>query len=189
MQKIILIIMALLISGCSEFSLKRSASNKLVDFKGFEGSKRRPLYNKKYISRAKNNIRANDYDEDDYGDDSDDMDEISNPASSNRAMYRDMVIAEAKRKSQQSRLGMSNDRMGYPKLGDAKSIVNEGDTKSSQDLQREISELKKMMTETKRDLVKYRCPMGQNDDGIKPKPKSRSRDSNAHSISDSIGVE
>ena len=68
MTRIILVIIALLISGCSEWSLKRSASNKLIDTKGFEGSKRRPLYNKKYINRAKRNMADNNYDEDEDDD-------------------------------------------------------------------------------------------------------------------------
>jgi hypothetical protein len=83
-------------------------------------------------------------------------------------------------------LQMQDDKRGYPKLGDAKSIVDQGDTKSSQDLQREIGELKKMMVETKRDLAKYRCPMEQR--GDEPSAK-RGPKGSAHTMSDSIGVE
>ncbi len=180
-QRIILIILALAISGCTEFTLKRSANNKLIDFKGFEGHKRRPLYNKKYITRAKRNIIENDVDEDE-SDGSDEMDEISDPAAANRSMYRDMTIKDIKHKRQQ----MQDNGRGYPKLGDAKSIVDEGDPKSSQDLQREIAELKKMMLETKKDLVKYRCPMEHGKADSKPKARSQG---SAHTMSDSIGLE
>jgi hypothetical protein len=173
--------MALLISGCSEWSLKRSANNKLIDTKGFEGSKRRPLYNKKYINRAKRNMADNNYDEDE-DDGSDEMDEMNDPASANRLMYKKMMQRDVKRKSLQN-----NDAKGYPKLGAARSIVDEAaKDKSQEELQREITELKKMIIETKKDLTKQSCP------NIQPKNRSEHRNhsgSRTHSLSDSMGVD
>ncbi|MEY3197019.1 MAG: hypothetical protein RLZZ59_387, partial [Pseudomonadota bacterium] len=45
------IVAILLLTGCNS-SLQRSANNKIFDTRGFDGGKRRPLYNKKYIDRA-----------------------------------------------------------------------------------------------------------------------------------------
>ena len=53
---IIFTILTSFLSACvtgPEGYLKRSANNKLFDRKGFKGSKRAPLYNKKYIAQAK----------------------------------------------------------------------------------------------------------------------------------------
>lgn len=185
MARIFLIIMALLVSGCSEFSLKRSANNKLIDTKGFEGGKRRPLYNKKYINRAKRNIIDNNYEEED-DDGSDEMDEMSDPATANRAMYKKMTQKEGQRKALTKSDVNIEDSSGYPKLGKARSIVDEAaKDKSQEDLQKEIIELKQMMTETKRDLAKQKCSMQER----VPRHTATSKPYRAHSLSDSIGVD
>lgn len=187
MPRIILIIMVLLISGCSEWSLKRSANNKLIDTKGFEGSKRRPLYNKKYINRAKRNIVENNYEEED-DDGSDEMDEISDPASANRSMYKKMTQRERKIKGHQGQSAAIEDASAYPKLGKARSIVDEAaKDKSQEELQREIAELKKMMVETKKDLAKQRCPNPVNGERQAHIPQPRHQ--KAHSLSSSMGVD
>ena len=51
-KAIVFTILTFLITGCvtgPDDYLKRSANNKVFDRKGFKGSKRQPLYNKKYI--------------------------------------------------------------------------------------------------------------------------------------------
>lgn len=187
MTRIILIIMALLISGCAEFSLKRSANNKLIDTKGFEGSKRRPLYNKKYINRAKRNIVENNYEEED-DDGSDEMDEMTDPATVNRSMYKKMTQKEMKRKALAKKEVTIEDSKVYPELGKARSIVDEAaKDKSQEELQHEIRELKKMMAETKRDLAKQRCPLQEA--AAPPKHVSAPKPKKAHSLSSSMGVD
>ncbi len=195
-QKIILIFMALIISGCSDWRLKRSANNKLVDMKGFDGGKRRPLYNKKYISKAQSNVRDYNYDEDDIDEDND---EIIDPATMNRAMYRQMLEKE---RSQRRGGKMNRDKSGYqqsfndydddyPRLSDAKSKSMREDTKSDAQTQQELKEIKKMLANTQRDMAKYRCPLQQQADLERAK-KARSSTENSsrtHSVSSSIGVD
>ncbi len=58
-QIIIATLGLLVLSGCADGFrgyFKKSANNKLIDNKGFEGGKRKPLYNKKYINTAKQNL-------------------------------------------------------------------------------------------------------------------------------------
>ena len=63
---LLLLSAAIFVTGCSNIELKKSANNKLFDRKGFDGSKRKPLYNGKYIDRAKRNVVENNYEEDNY---------------------------------------------------------------------------------------------------------------------------
>src|SRR6476659_5798855 len=93
----IFILAILTFSGCSSIQgyFKHSANQSLIDFKGFQGKKRTPMYNKKYIAKAKNNIATSnlrDQEEDDYNSNSYyEKDEIRNYYQSNRKMYDDMV--------------------------------------------------------------------------------------------------
>jgi hypothetical protein len=57
-------LLCFLLSCCvhnKDGELKRSANSKIFDTKGFHRSKRLPIYNKKYIDRAKYNILSGDY--------------------------------------------------------------------------------------------------------------------------------
>lgn len=190
-QKIILIFMALIISGCSDWRLKRSANNKIFDTKGFEGGKRRPLYNKKYISKAQINVRDYNYDEDEIEEDND---EIIDPATMNRAMYREMLEKDRARKRKPRRAsGMDYDD-DYPRLADAKRSSLRADDKSEAQMQQELKEIKKMLANTQKDMAKYRCPMQQQADAERAKKartaSQRENDSKrTHSISSSIGVD
>lgn len=157
-KKILLICMAFIISSCTDFAVKRSASNKLFDSKGFEGSKRRPLYNKKYIDHAKRNIKSNNYDED-YDDEDD---EVVDPASVNRSMYRDMIEEErrkAKIKKKNGRRDLSEYDDRYPRLSDADSRSRSSDRASEEEMKSELQEIKKLLDNTRKDMVKYRCPL------------------------------
>lgn len=199
-QKIILIFMALVISGCSDWRLKRSANNKVFDAKGFEGGKRRPLYNKKYISKAQSNVRDYNYDEDDIDEDSD---EIVDPSTINRAMYREMLEKERarKRKSQMMRdkagyqQGINDYDDNYPRLADAKRRSSREDDKSDAQMQQELKEIKKMLANTQKDMAKYRCPLQQQADVERAKkarvssPSEANSGTRTHSISSSIGVD
>lgn len=161
----------LLLSGCTDgFKgyFKRSANNKLIDTKGFEGGKRRPLYNRKYISLAKKNVVEDNLDEDDG-----DLDEttIESPSSSkaNREMYIDMAKREAAKKKNRSRMQKyqesysepNNNDETYPSLAHA-SEKSKGKNYDDQELQKELSEIKSMLHDAKKDLAKYKCPTNQN---------------------------
>lgn len=157
-KKIFLICMAFIISSCTDFSVKRSANNKLFDSKGFDGSKRRPLYNKKYIDHAKRNIKSNNYDED-YDDEDD---EVVDPSSVNRSMYRDMIEEErrkAKLKNKNGKRDLSEYDDKYPRLSDANARSKAPDRASEEEMKNELQEIKKLLDNTRKDMVKYRCPL------------------------------
>jgi hypothetical protein len=65
-KKICLISLLFIISSCNNGrdDLKTSSNNKIFDNKNFQNSKRQPLYNQKYITIAKQNIKNDDLDED-----------------------------------------------------------------------------------------------------------------------------
>lgn len=188
MKHIILIVTSLLLlSNCAPMSLKRSANNKLVDFSGFEGHKKRPVYNKKYITKAKRNIAENSYDEEDYGGEVD-ADEVVESASRNRMMYRDMLERDHARRQKASPSKSYQDAVGaddgeYPTLKESRQRIN-SDGKPSADMQKELSEIKKMLSDTKKDMAKYRCPMQKNKEGDMGQVMQ-----SAPSLSNSIGVE
>lgn len=184
-KNVILVFVAFLISGCADFSLKRSANNKLVDAKGFHGGKRRPLYNKKYITQAKRNVKDGSYD-DDY--DSDENDEDTTPASRNRSIYRNMIDQERKKGASQGNYRRNDDMdydEDYPRLSDAKKRSSAPDGKSEQEMRRELQEIKKMLSTTQKDMAKYRCPLSQQSPDSKdaqrpaPSPEYKQR---THSI-------
>lgn len=191
LQKLLLFFMIFLISGCSTVTLKRSANNKLIDSKGFHGSKRRPVYNKKYISKAKMNVKDGNYDEEDVDDD----DEITDPSTLNRSMYRSMLERERKNshKNQYYDRSAGEYDEDYPRLSDAHSRSSRPDSKSEQDMQKELVEIKKMLANTQKDMVKYRCPLEKkatpldennlSDNGYKPSVSRPKVARKTHSIS------
>ena len=168
-KKITIIIVGLcLLSGCDGFRnyFKKSANNKFIDTKGFEGSKRKPLYNKKYIALAKRNVIEENFDDDEEDDIDDYMSEVKNPSQENRKIYMNMIKNDAKRnKLKRNKIlprkedaSAKNDK--YPSLTDANEKVVKDDS-NDQKLQQEIAEIKSMLNEAKKDLVKYKCPMQQ----------------------------
>jgi len=168
-KKITIIILGLFIlSGCEGFRgyFKKSANNKMIDTKGFEGSKRKPLYNKKYIELAKRNVIEENYDDDEDSDIDDYISEVRNPPKENRKIYREMIKNDAQRKKRNKLKKSSyrednrikNDK--YPSLIEANEQVKKGNFQD-QELQKELSEIKSMLNEAKRDLVKYKCPIQQ----------------------------
>ena len=67
---VLLLILPFILTSClPDENLKRSANNRLFDTKGFHGKKRRPLYNNKYIDKAKHNVARSDMDLDEFEDD------------------------------------------------------------------------------------------------------------------------
>ncbi len=175
-------------------SLKRSASNRLVDFSGFEGHKRRPVYNKKYITKAKRNIAESNYDEDEYNSEIDENETIE-PASRNRMMYRDMVERDKARKKKEGGAGnrayreaVDAESGDYPNLSESRQKIDKDGGKSTSDMQKELAEIKKMLSENKKEMVKYRCPMQKPKDPLQPS-NNRGQSSHAPSLSNSIGID
>ena len=95
-KAIIFVLSILLLSSCAtglEGYFKKLANNKLFDTKGAKGGKRAPLYNKKYITKAKQNVANNDY----AGEDGDLL-ENENISQANKDMYRSILEQELESK-------------------------------------------------------------------------------------------
>ena len=185
-EAVAIIFSLLLLSGCTDTFrgyFKRSANNKLFDSKGFEGGKRKPLYNRKYISLAKKNIVEENFDDDtEIG--LDDEEQID-PSIRNRQMYKDMVKREAARKKRQrfeaykSPYNTIDDQDGtYPSFSKASKRVQEQNN-NDQTVQRELEQIKAMLNEAKKDLAKYKCPMQPPAEEQKPQSSKNSSSVNS----------
>ena len=147
------------LSACSSSPrdyLKTSANNKLFDRKGFQGSKRAPLYNKKYIDKAKRNAAQGDYD-----DDFDDIDEDEmiheNTYKKNARMYRDIVEQEKQKKRKKSGWSKSRRKI-YPEQIDAEETKTQGNYSNQLELKDELEQIKVMLKETRSELENSKCP-------------------------------
>lgn len=174
-KKITIIILGLfLLSGCNGFRgyFKKSANNKYIDTKGFEGSKRKPLYNKKYIDLAKRNIIEENLDDDEEDNIDDNIAELKNPVQDNHKIYMEMIKNDVKRNKLKKnntlrrKAATSPKNSKYPSLTEANEKITK-DASKDQDLQQEIAAIKSMLNETKKDLVKYRCPIQSNIGDVK----------------------
>ena len=172
MKKIFSILVSIIIlSGCAtDGVLKKSANNKLIDSKGLQGEKRRPLYNKKYIDKAKLNIARGDYDEDEEYSDEQQYIENLPPALKNCYIYEDMIEEDiqkararrAKKKSVYLRR-MKQNPDSYPNLGKGRDAIKSGDVETNNtELKKELKEIRTLLDATREDLVKYRCPIDEN---------------------------
>ena len=181
LQKIIILITsAFLLSGCADgFKgyFKKSANNKWIDSKGFHGNKRKPLYNKKYINLAKRNVLDENYDDSDDDLDQDDFYEMRSPTRENREMYKSMLKNDAKRRQRQkleqpaARNLSDYNEDDYPSLNKANDRVARTKYDDNSQLQKELAEIKAMLTDAKSDLTKYKCPI----DGDRGGPSARSK--------------
>ena len=153
----------LLVTGCN-MELQKSANNKLFDTKGFDKNKRKPIYNDKYIDRAKRNIVDNNFD-DDEDMDVDEPDEYVDPYTKNRIMYSNMIKKDQKKRK-------SGD---YPNIGHARDLAKfEDKSDTNADLRKELDEIKSMLSSAKKDLAKYKCPLQPepvSEPQTPPKPK------------------
>ena len=148
-KAITLTIITTMLSACTTGPggyLKRSANNKLFDRYGFEGKKRSPLYNKKYISRAKKNILRNNIDED--LDEEDYLQEEQSPSQNNIEMYKEMIDYDMKKKQRRS----------YPSVSDAKNRIDPRVHTQNLELQDELNQIKAMLRDTRKEMASYRCP-------------------------------
>lgn len=158
-------ILAYFLAACSsgpEGYLKRSANNKIFDRKGFKGGKRAPLYNKKYVAKAKKNVMNNEYDE---NDEEDYDDESENVSRENIEMYKMMIEEDLQNNPNNSRKKSrrKNPRSHntYPSIVKASNKINYDDShsnNSNSELRDEIDQIKSMLEDAKRDLSSYKCP-------------------------------
>lgn len=160
-RAIILVISLFIISSCvtgPEGYFKKSANNKLFDRKGFKGGKRAPLYNKKYIAKAKQNVASNDYGDDEELDD--DLFENENISQANRDMYREMLEQEIENKYLGKGRGVSHNR-AYPSVIRTNARTVNAEETDNIELRAEIEQIKSMLKDTKNEMASYRCPTAQ----------------------------
>lgn len=176
MKRICLLLLSVtFLSGCFDTTLKKSANNKLIDNKGFHGGKRRPLYNKKYIDKAKLHVARGDFEEEEYDDEEQYLENLP-PQLKNRYMYEDMIEEDlkaerekrAKKKSKYLRRLRGGDN-SYPDLGKEREKVRAAqDESGSHELKKELKEIKTLLDAARADLVKYRCPIDENGNPTTP---------------------
>ena len=167
-KAITLTIVTSILSACvtgPDGYLKRSANNKLFDMHGFEGGKRSPLYNKKYISQAKKNILTNNLDED-MEEDKDDLYEDENPSQENIEMYKAMIAADIERKNKRNKKSSwwGNNKkktQSYPSVADAKDSIDPKIHAQNLELKEELEQIKAMLNKTKKEMASYKCPTAQ----------------------------
>lgn len=167
-KAITLTIITSVLSACvtgPEGYLKRSANNKLFDMHGFQGGKRPPLYNKKYISQAKKNILTNNLDED-MEEEHDDLYEDENPSQENIEMYKAMIAADIERKKKQNKKSSwwrSNKKktQSYPSAVEAKDSIDPKIHAQNLELKEELEQIKAMLNETKKEMASFKCPTAQ----------------------------
>jgi hypothetical protein len=140
--------------------MKRSANEEFFDTKGFKGKKRTPMYNKKYVERARKNLEDS-YFDDKYEDIEENQYYESNELrpyyKSNRRMYQDMVDMNESKQNLQNRYGKRN---SYPKLSEIDDSYQS--QKDQENLKNEIKTIKKMLEDTKEKMSTYKCPIPQN---------------------------
>jgi len=172
---VILLCSISLLSGCAvqgRSELKRSSSNKLFDMNGSQSSKRRPLYNTKYITKAKKNIKQDDYDEDDDSDI-----EYEDPSRRNVKMYKDMMSSKNKKRSdrwfatkKQYEPSYSDDDDDLDLVAARNRLSKNDDMRGKAELEREIADIKDILKKTREEITKAKCPYT---DQAKKSPKSR----------------
>lgn len=177
---VLLLILPFILTSClPDENLKRSANNRLFDTKGFHGKKRRPLYNNKYIDKAKHNVARSDMDLDEFEDDEQYLGNL-NPTLKNRYMYEDMVEEDmqsqkSKRaKKREAYLRKMENRDRYYDMREARERIREGrNGEENKELRRELLEIKSMLDSARQDLVKYRCPVDEDGEIIVKKHSAK----------------
>ncbi len=172
---LILFCAASVLSGCAvtgRSELKRSSSNKLFDTDGFHSNKRRPLYNKKYITKAKQNIRQDDYDEDEDPDI-----EYEDASTRNVKMYKGMM--DGRKKDKRDRLfsakkqyqpDPADDYNDLDLVASRKRLSRDDGMRDKVELEREIADIKEMLKKTRDEITKAKCPYTD-----QPKKAAKSR--------------
>lgn len=172
------------LSGCAadpDGYLKRSANNKLFDRKGFKGGKRAPIYNKKYIAKAKQNVAASNMD-----DDSDELaEEAENIGYANQELYRNMLEREMESKYLRKKNSFEKETV-YPSLVRNSARIDAAADTDNAELRAELAQIKVMLNETKNEMASYKCPtakelekaqgqLQRNDQSVSQQNSSRSK--------------
>ena len=179
---IIFTILTSFLASCAtgpEGYMKRSANNKIFDRKGFNGSKRTPIYNKKYISQAKKNILNGEYEDDEV--DEDEFYEGEDISRENIEMYKAMIDEDRaraqkgkKKKYRQKRTTRNNST--YPSIVDANNRLDPRSNADNLELREEIDQIKSMLNDAKKDLASYKCPTAKEIELNNPDIDSRPRE-------------
>jgi hypothetical protein len=141
--------------------VKRSANEKVFDSKGFKSKKRYPMYNKKYIERAKKNIEEGSFDDkyDDVQNPYYEKDELEAYNLSNRKMYKDMAEMQETKQNISNKYKQSG---RYPKIRD----VGNTDQAQIESLKQEIKNIREKLEETQDKLSKQKYPTASSSDKI-----------------------
>jgi hypothetical protein len=141
-------ILALFLTSCStNREHTKSSSSKNYYNKSYYAQKRKPVYNNKYIKRAKKNVIEGNLDEEENDDE-----EYVDLYVQNRMMYDRMIEQEYMKRMQQE-----------AEMKKSESKITESDQKQVK-LEQDLAEIKKMLNVAKNDLVKYRCPLEESRD-------------------------
>lgn len=157
-KAVIFVLSIFLLSSCAtgpEGYFKKSANNKLFDTKGAKGGKRAPLYNKKYITKAKQNVANNDYADED--DEYDDLLENENISQANKDMYRSILEQELESKYI-GKKSKEKQNKAYPVLVRNSPRADDRYLEDNSALRAELDQIKTMLNETKNEMANYRCP-------------------------------
>ncbi|NRB10120.1 MAG: hypothetical protein HRU35_00655 [Rickettsiaceae bacterium] len=187
LKKIIIFLsLGFLLSSCvvgPNGYFKRSANNKLIDGKGAKGEKRKPLYNSKYIERAKYNIASGNVDSDDDFDEEDESPFSTQSISrENQEMYLEMIKEDLekekkkkrKRRSFWSRKSKNKDKgNAYPSLVDANQRLKSEDDVKNEEIREELEEIKAMLNDAKREMASYKCPTAKKIEQDKKKSNNK----------------
>lgn len=160
-KAVIFVLSIFLLSSCAtgpEGYFKKSANNKLFDTKGAKGGKRAPLYNKKYITKAKQNVATNDYADED--DEYDDLLENENISQANKDMYRSILEQELESKYIGKKPKEKQNKT-YPVLVRNSPRADDRYLEDNSALRAELDQIKTMLNETKNEMANYRCPTAQ----------------------------
>ncbi len=195
LKKIIIFIsLSLLLSSCvvgPNGYFKKSANNKLIDGKGSKGGKRKPLYNSKYIDRAKYNVASGNLD---FDDDFDEEDEAPFSRQSisreNQEMYLDMIREDLENEKKKKKRGKSfwgrkskpkDKGKAYPSIVDANQRLKSEDDIKNEEIREELEEIKTMLYDAKREMASYKCPTAKRIEQGKKQPNKNAKDINSNS--------
>ena len=135
-------------------ALKRSANGRLLDVNGFDGGKRRPVYNKKYIAKAKKNVVEKEFDNDDLDDE---FDEIYNPSVYHRQMYEKMVKrdrdAQGKVRKKKRRYAQQLSKSQPMDLREADMRLKDIPRRDISAIEQEMQAMRQLLEETKSELL------------------------------------
>lgn len=196
MKHIILPITVLFfLSACStdsnyqDRSLKTSANNKYFDIRGAK-NRRAPLYNKRYVKLAKQNIASGNVDDEFDDDEYEEYIRANNPRLDNQAMYMQMMQDDVdygrNRSAKRSRASKRGQHASYPNLSRANYHIESQSSRQQENeesLREELSSIKEMLNQTRSEMATYKCPGAQEAELEEMRSKRlKSKESKAHNV-------